>query len=309
VMLAFSTDQNPMQFRIRQDGDMMSVQRDVPGPGHQVHTSTIYIDHVFQQGKDLFITVTSDGQVGSIYLNGQLAGSRNRFGLTLRDFTGEMILGNSPLQYETWAGVLKGIALFDRQLTSAELSQHYQDWVHSGHLDPQRIEGIRALYSFKEQAGRTIRDLAGSNPDLYIPEYFVTVRQRFLAPPWEEYSRSWGYWGGVLKNIVGFVPLGFVFYATFLLRFTSGRAICATIIVGTLASLTIEIGQAYLPTRDSGMTDIMTNALGTAFGAMIYASRPVQTLLRKLGDLLYSHCHLNGSQRSATPKSAEEVGR
>lgn len=83
------------------------------------------------------------------------------------------------------------------------------------------------------------------------------------------------FWKNVAVNLIGFVPLGFCFSVYFSsVRNTSPVALL-TIALGFVVSLTIEILQAFLPTRDSGMTDLITNTLGTGVGVLLggYTSR------------------------------------
>jgi glycopeptide antibiotics resistance protein len=91
-----------------------------------------------------------------------------------------------------------------------------------------------------------------------------------LEPFWKEFDLSEGYWSGNLKNVVGFVPFGFCFYAYFAVARRPRRAALLTLIWGALVSLTIEVLQAALPTRDSGTTDLITNTLGTWVGVLCY---------------------------------------
>lgn len=120
-----------------------------------------------------------------------------------------------------------------------------------------------------------------SGIDLYIPERYLVVHQTLLELPWNEFRRQWSYLKDVLINIAGFVPLRVVFCA----YFSSARQIrCAavvTAIVGLIVSLTIEVLQAHLPTRNSGVTDVITNTLGTCIGVVIYrtAALPLARVL------------------------------
>jgi glycopeptide antibiotics resistance protein len=58
--------------------------------------------------------------------------------------------------------------------------------------------------------------------------------------------------------------------------------VIATIILGAVFSVTIEILQGFIPMRDSGTTDIITNTLGTALGAMLCRSGALEVLLGKI---------------------------
>ena len=129
---------------------------------------------------------------------------------------------------------------------------------------------------FNERAGNVVHNQAKSGVDLYIPEKYVVLDKIFLEPFWKEFNMSRSYWDSAFKNIVGFIPLGFCLFAC-LSAHKLRRATLATVILGTLVSLTIEILQAYLPTRDSGTTDIFTNTLGTYIG--VIACRVVSPIL------------------------------
>jgi len=122
-----------------------------------------------------------------------------------------------------------------------------------------------------------------SENDLYIPERYFVLHAPFLEVPWDEFQPTFSYCKNVLINIGGFVPFGFFFctYFSFVQRFN--RAVLATIVLGGVVSFSIEVLQAFLPTRDSGMTDIITNTLGTTIGAMLCSCEWVQTLLATVG--------------------------
>jgi VanZ family protein len=62
----------------------------------------------------------------------------------------------------------------------------------------------------------------------------------------------------------------------------------ATVLCGAAISLTIEILQEYIPGRDSGLLDVITNTFGTFLGALLFRWAPMQNLMRKLLDFLRS---------------------
>jgi glycopeptide antibiotics resistance protein len=100
------------------------------------------------------------------------------------------------------------------------------------------------------------------------------LHEKFLEPAWKEFNLRSSYWKSALINIGGFVPFGFFGCAYISITRARNRAALATVVLGTIVSLTIEVLQAYLPTRDSGTTDLITNTLGTGLGVMFYRWKP-----------------------------------
>jgi VanZ family protein len=193
-----------------------------------------------------------------------------QFGLSLKDFIGELIVANSPLQSHSWSGQLRGLAIYANNLTSDQVAQHYEDWMHQGKPAFAESDPPLALYLFDEQTGNIVHNQVKPGIDLYIPDRYLVVDQIRLEPPWSEFRTQREYFKNAIINVAGFIPLGFFFGAYFTSARRVKHGILAAIAFGALVSLTIEVLQSYLPTRDSGVTDVITNTLGTGVGVALY---------------------------------------
>jgi len=282
-IVAFSTQQNPVQFAVAQSGEDLFVKRDILDARHQMRTAHIAVDHVFRQGRSLFITITSGTQGTAVYIDGALVKLSRQFGLTSADFSGHLVVANSPIQNNSWAGRLRGLGIYNEELAPEEVSNHYHSWVNNKPHELASTERTLAVYFFNEHIGRVAHNQVASQPNLYIPEHYFVLHPQLLVPPWKEFEPNSSYCQNVVLNIGAFVPLGFFFCAYLShARRINRRAIAATV-AGFTVSVTIEVLQAFLPTRESGMTDIITNTLGTAVGAMLFGVRAVQDVLATVG--------------------------
>ena len=271
-----------VSFAVRQWRNGLVLERE--GDGHSWKGS-IYVADVFRGAKPVFFTISS-GQTGTaIYADARLVRKSLDFNLASQDLSGEFIVGNSPLTAYNWTGSVKGLAIYDRKLSPIEVSQNYANWTagwpaaesQSGRTDTPKSEGVVARYLFNEGKGNVVHNQIDSAASLVIPERFFILHQLFLEPPWDEFRPGWHYWKNVGINVAGFIPLGFFFQAYFSTIGRLKRAIWLTIALGFAVSLTIELLQAFLPTRDSGMTDLITNTFGTALGTMAWVWRPGKT--------------------------------
>jgi len=281
-VLAFSSPESPVQFRLRQSFDSWLFLHQILDRDHRSRTAGLWIEHAAHSKKQRFITITSGPQGTTVYLDGFAVKTSPSFRLAGKDLSGQLILGSSPVRYDTWFGKLRGLALFHHELTASQVAGHCQAWT-DGQFEVIRHDHPVALFPFNERAGKIVHNQVASGPDLNIPESYDVPYKPFLEVPWKEFYPTWAYLQDILINIVGFIPLGFFFCAARARGRPAWKAVIVTIVLGATVSLAIEILQAYLPTRNSGMTDLFTNTLGTGVGAMLYGRKALRALLAECG--------------------------
>ncbi len=268
TFVTFYVPEDPFRFSLRQSETDLALRTASSENPHTAATTALLVNGVFRKQGPVFLSITSGQDGTAIYIDGVPAKRSPALRLSTKEFTGRLVIGNSALQTDSWSGQLLGLAIYHGELTPTEVHEHYESWTHRGR--PAITEGQRnvALYLFDEHSGNVVHDHAKSGVDLDIPEKYVVLDQLFLESPRAEFNRPGDFWGAVLKNVVGFAPLGWCFYAYFSASRHCKRPALVTVIAGALVSLTIEILQAYLPTRASGVTDLITNTLGTCIGVV-----------------------------------------
>jgi hypothetical protein len=254
------------QFSIRQVGNsLIQVIKASPSAVHVLEAA-----HTFFPGKRTLLTVTSGTKGTTLYLDAEPVLNSGDLELLNQDCSGQLSLGAAAISYSGWNGDLYGLAIFNSRLTESQVLQHYRGWNSAGHIEAIPSDDLIALYKFDERSGNIVHNEIAGEPDLLIPQRFQTPGRPFLARPWHEFQSGSIGWKDVLINIAGFIPFGFFIYSFLSSTKLKGRMGFAAIGIGMVVSLTIEVLQWYLPTRDSSMTDVLTNTAGTTMGAAMY---------------------------------------
>jgi VanZ family protein len=271
TILSFDTSAHlGVPFSLRQLDDSLIVEQDNEDTHGNSWTAWFVVKRAFHKKKLVFVSIILGPRHTAVYLNGVFS-SDTPIGDSSNNFTGRLVVANSPSNSDSWSGTMKGIAIYDRQLTQGEIQEHYESWTKNNRPNLTQDQAPIALYLFGERAGDTVHNDFDHTTDLKIPKRYFVLHPAFLESPWHSYHPSWSYWKDVTVNVVGFIPFGFL-TTTYLsyVRKLKGAALIS-IVLGFFTSLTIETLQAFLPTRASGMNDIITNSVGTALGAMLYS--------------------------------------
>ena len=286
AILAFDSSRDPSSpFVLWQYGADLAIQRYTIDDHGVPRRPWFRVDRVFQEGTPVLLTITSGAETTAVYVDGVAAAHSSTLGLVSRDLTGQMVLANSTMD-EGWSGEIMQLAIYDRELTPAEVAVHFKSGIRDQRPPITMGESTTALYLFNERQGQVVHNQMDPETDLRIPSHYFVLHPVFLRPMLSQFDHAgiartvWSYRKDIALNVAGFVPLGFAFMA-YLSSVKSLRwSSVVVILLGFVLSFTIETLQRFLPTRDSGMTDLVTNTAGTIIGVALYKLSWVQLPIR-----------------------------
>jgi len=267
-------------FSLQQDGNTLIIQRKNAEGNGGLHTAEFALREALVGDSRFEFAITLGPHETKVYRNGALAVTSPLIGQPTPAFTGRAVLGNFLNVGGAWPGEFYGLTIYGTELAPEEVASHFEDWSNSRRPRMTQEDRPLALYLFAEHTGSIVYNQLGSQNALLIPARYMILHPDFLSVPWRHFRSTPGYWEDVAINILGFVPFGLSFFAYFSNVHVTKNQALLVVLLGCFTSFTIEVLQAWLPTRNSGINDLITNTLGTALGVSLYRTSLARAILR-----------------------------
>jgi VanZ family protein len=294
-------------FVLRQYRDLLMLRRRYIDEGGS-KTDLLGIRNAARGKQPVFVTITIGPQGTAMYLDGVPRGTLGKRGTQVENFVGHLVVADSQRGRDTWSGEIRGVAIYATALAASQVAEHYESWTQDGRPTISNSQMPIALYLFDEHKGRIAHNRVKSGNDIVIPARYFALNPPFLASVKRDYRPTLGYWLDNAVNIAGFIPLGFALAILWAEVHVVKYPAATTIVCGLLISFAIEVLQAFLPTRSSGCTDLITNTLGTTVGFMIYRSSRAQHLLSNFRQRFFGTSDsVDGDSSNSVPLSEERA--
>ncbi len=244
-------------------------------------TNRISVDAASSAPAARFVTIASGQEGTEIFLDGSLAGTKKDLKLKIPNGgKTRLLVGNSVYGKNSWRGDVYGLALYRHRLTSRQAALHFNRWSKDQTFSFAKDDNPFALYLFDEMGGTRALDHSGGNRNLEIPSKMQVLKKKILARPWHNFNFNRDFIIDTIINLIGFIPFAFILSAT-LIRVGGAfekHAVLMTVAFCFFVSLSLEILQAWMPSRSSSMQDLVLNTLGGWMGALTHRffSRPIR---------------------------------
>jgi len=238
---------------------------------HKRRTKRIAVDSASRSSAIQFITLATGKDGTKVYIDGRLIRTEKDPALSIpQGEKARLIVGNSAYGRNPWRGDICGLAFYRHVLTGQDAALHFNKWSQDRDFSFAKNVKPFLLYYFDEKEGAKVSDHAGGKHHLNIPSRMPILKKDMLSLPWKGFKFDNGNVEDIVLNWAGFIPLGFIFAATFA-RAGSKHSILIAVALCFTVSLFIEIVQAWLPSRSSDLLDLILNTLGGLLGAITYS--------------------------------------
>ena len=269
-------DKQPEIFSFRQLRSSLNISKYRTPDKRRANYSWKWLGNFFFDGQRRLLTVTSDKNRTTIYFDGRKVQNFRNYSLMLskkKASPNRIVIGNDPTGTQPWRGKIHGLAIYDHELHPERVFKHFEIWKNGSALPLSKEKDIVALYPMDEKNGQKIHNAVSNQYHLSIPIRFKILKKNYLKLSSNALKLDGLSLRDMYINILGFIPLGYLLtvnvFSFISSRASTWRLIFWAILGGTLLSLFIEILQAYLPTRNSSLTDLIFNAFGTGIGLIL----------------------------------------
>lgn len=219
----------------------------------------------------LFLSIASNKDSTIMYINGKPAKKCMKFPLIPENYINneQLILGNFPSGNSEWKGEMYVLSVYDTFLSEGQVFNNYKKWKLKKYEEYEC--NPKMMYLFNERTDSLVNNRVSPDYKLLIPPLFKTLKKEMLSLPRNLFRNKRSGAQDIILNILGFVPFGF-FLAIVLLKikvYSKKQTCLLTIFSGFFISLTIEILQTFLPSRDSSLLDLVLNTAGAFIGVMM----------------------------------------
>ena len=227
-----------------------------------------------QPQKECFVTITSGEDGTAVFIDGQLMKKNSDMHLTVPGAAGrtKLVLGNSNYSRHPWRGEIYGLAIYDHVLTAPVITQDFKQWHRERTFAFAQPRRAASLYLFNEGRGGKVVDHAPGGHHLTIPDKMVILTKEILGAPVIGDEDNSLLLQDMAINFAGFLPMGFLLSALLwhMLHYNHRmRLILVMLLCGTV-SLTIELAQAWIPSRSSQVLDLVLNTMGAGVGVVLH---------------------------------------
>jgi hypothetical protein len=230
----------------------------------------------FPRGQVHLITVTFNVEEKAIYIDGRLSNKEKLKidSITPLEFNGSLLIGNSYRRKSGWFGEIKGLIIYNRILSEEEIFAHSKIIFENGLSSLTKTQDCMGIYLFNERKGNTAKSAIDKPRPFYIPDKLNTNSLSMLTMPRNDIRFCGFKISDIILNIVFFLPFG-IFCSLIVIKICGARffhTFFIATIAGMLLSFLIEGLQLFLPARFPGISDILCNTFGTAFGSLFILS-------------------------------------